>query len=1150
MSKKIFKFILSLALLLPMLTAYAPMEVRGDVPDPTVSVTVISVTQDSAFIDVTTNLDGASFVGGTLTLNPGGHSAAITSASFSHNFTGLPSNQSFTVNAVVSIDDGSGPRNIHSNNATGSTEAPAAPTVTTGVPTSSGNAVNATGTTTGNVGDVSERGFVFSHTNQNLSTASGQHDHIAIANVSNNFSATWTPPNTNWTTVHVRAYARVTGLAVQYGAPQTLTRTLTTAPAMTVAANAVSGITTTAANIAVNVTNLGSPPITRRGVVVATSNANAVIGGTNAIVREQTTGLSTGTLTHNFTGLVANQQYHFRAFVQVGDQPIIYYPATNAAARTFMTQALSGGIGNTFGTTSHLNLQATSATVRVNISGIGTVGNNLRPNQRGVVFSTTQSTDAGLRNGQSGVIRSTEQNIPTGTGSNVIGNFDFNLTGLQSGTTYWARGYVRNGTNVAYSPNIISFTTHAGTGITFGNLSNTDAIRSVASTTATIRVNITNVGNPRGTNRGVVWSTTQSSDSGLRNGQSGVHRAGEVQIPTSGTQTGSFDYNLTGLQANTTYWVRGYVRHNNNVTYDSQIRTFTTQSGTGHALTSAAATNLATNSASVVINISNLGGGITGHGVVWSTNQNNALTVGASGSSHVISDANLTGTGNRTHILRNLQPNTTYHYRGFVRHGTGNNATFTYDGTRRSFTTPSAGNLAQATTGTAVRVSETGIDVPITVARPTTNTAANQTATERGVVFSSTVSDPRLGENGVQVQRSGSGTGNVTVTLRNLTAGTAYYVRAYAINSNGVSYGNVVPIQGQNLITTNAVTNFTATTAVLGGNVPSNVSNITARGVVFSRTNNMPTVADTRLNSNVTTAGSFTVNATGLETGVRYYVRAFIRTSSGYSYGNVVNFTTGNNVPVTVELRTSDGWRISRQTINAAIGSTIGENALTMPTGYILTGTFSHTVTAANTTATANVRRLQQGPYLEGASGFRFEPERAITRIEVARMIHALRGNANAGAGMEFADMPSNLTDLSALRFVSEMGFMVGDAHSGNLRSFRPNDPISRAEVVTILSNVYGFNATAVTSLPFHDVPQSHWGVRYIAAAYRYQTVVGFPDGTFRPNNNMTRAEALAVFARAEGIEHADPLGSTQFVDVSTAHWAYDLIMSAAVPRQ
>lgn len=140
-----------------------------------------------------------------------------------------------------------------------------------------------------------------------------------------------------------------------------------------------------------------------------------------------------------------------------------------------------------------------------------------------------------------------------------------------------------------------------------------------------------------------------------------------------------------------------------------------------------------------------------------------------------------------------------------------------------------------------------------------------------------------------------SGLGTFTSNLTQLTPGTLYYVRAYAINSAGTGYGNQTSFTtlsvGVPVLTTVEVTNITIITAVSGGNITDdNGSTITARGVCWS-TSEIPTTSDSKTTDGSGT-GSFTSNITGLNAGMTYYIRAYATNSAGTVYGNQRSFTT------------------------------------------------------------------------------------------------------------------------------------------------------------------------------------------------------------------------------------------------------------------
>ncbi len=169
--------------------------------------------------------------------------------------------------------------------------------------------------------------------------------------------------------------------------------------------------------------------------------------------------------------------------------------------------------------------------------------------------------------------------------------------------------------------------------------------------------------------------------------------------------------------------------------------------------------------------------------------------------------------------------------------------------------------------------------------------------TVRGVCWSTSSAPTIAGSH----TTDGTGTGSFSSSITGLTANTPYFVRAYAKNSVGTTYGNEVtfttPINlNSPTLTTTALTNISQTTATSGGNVTSQGSSaVTARGVCWS-TLSAPTIAGSHT-SDGTGTGSFTSSLTGLTANTPYFVRAYATNSVGTSYGNEVTFTTTANFP-------------------------------------------------------------------------------------------------------------------------------------------------------------------------------------------------------------------------------------------------------------
>lgn len=163
--------------------------------------------------------------------------------------------------------------------------------------------------------------------------------------------------------------------------------------------------------------------------------------------------------------------------------------------------------------------------------------------------------------------------------------------------------------------------------------------------------------------------------------------------------------------------------------------------------------------------------------------------------------------------------------------------------------------------------------------------------TERGVCWN-TSGTPTTADD---KEESGTGTGSFVASMTGLDADTEYYVRAYAINSEGTSYGSEVTFTsdspGVPVVTTQAVDTITGTSAIGHGTVTSDGGNtVTERGVCWNTTGS-PTTADDKATSG-TGVGAYSPDIIGLSPGIFYYVRSYAINSVNTVYGEQVSFTS------------------------------------------------------------------------------------------------------------------------------------------------------------------------------------------------------------------------------------------------------------------
>ncbi|MFC1540675.1 S-layer homology domain-containing protein, partial [Candidatus Margulisiibacteriota bacterium] len=120
--------------------------------------------------------------------------------------------------------------------------------------------------------------------------------------------------------------------------------------------------------------------------------------------------------------------------------------------------------------------------------------------------------------------------------------------------------------------------------------------------------------------------------------------------------------------------------------------------------------------------------------------------------------------------------------------------------------------------------------------------------------------------------------------------------------------------------------------------------------------------------------------------------------------------------------------------------------------------------------------------------------------------------------------------------------------------TFVPGGNITRAEMCTLLmkTKLLGDKLAGKAKgkdedegqATFGDVSVKHWAAPYVKMASDLGVVLGYPDGTFRPKNNITRAEGVAMIARFAGI--SQEAWANQFTDVPATHWAAEIIAGAS----
>jgi uncharacterized protein (TIGR02145 family) len=418
----------------------------------------------------------------------------------------------------------------------------------------------------------------------------------------------------------------------------------------------------------------------------------------------------------------------------------------------------------------------------------------------------------------------------------------------------WMRALDYNGDDLYVNDAIkrVGFSVRCLKGIDISTLTTTP-IYNITGIAAVGGGNVTSDGGSPVTQRGVCWSISSNPTI------AGDHTS-------DGSGTGPFISNLTGLIPNTLYFVRAYATNSAGTSYGNQL-TFTSIANLPIIVTNDVTDITQISALSGGNIISDAGSAVIFRGVCWSFS-----------SEPTISDDHTTdgnGMGNFVSNLTGLTTNTHYYLRAYAvnANGTayGNEISFF---TLPNVTTTPLSSITQTTARSGGEITFGG----------------GSTITERGVCWS-TIQNPTTADNHTS---DGTGTGIYTSYLTGLTGNTVYYVRAYATNGSGTTYGsqfNFITAPLLTDLTTSPVINITMTSAKSGGNITSSGgANVTARGVCWSTTAS-PTIADSHT-SNGSGIGTFVSNLAGLAPNTFYYARAYATNSAGTAYGNEITFTT------------------------------------------------------------------------------------------------------------------------------------------------------------------------------------------------------------------------------------------------------------------
>lgn len=552
---------------------------------------------------------------------------------------------------------------------------------------------------------------------------------------------------------------------------------------------------------------------------------------------------------------------------------------------------------------------------------------------------------------------------------------------------------------------------------------------------------VTSDGGAAVSERGVCWSTTQNPT--IDNERS-----------SNGSGMGSYSSNIANLTENTTYYVRAYAINSAGTSYGDELSFMTLKSIGLPVVMTSEVTEITQTSAKCLSEITSDGGAeVTARGICWSTSQNPTLE-----NEHTIDSV---GTGVFSSSMTALTPNTKYYVRAYATNSEGTNY-----GNEIVFTTLIDTELAVVTTSAVTEITQTSA-----IGGGEVVSDGDAEVTARGICWS-TSQNPTIDN---EHTSDGNGIGIYQSVMEGLAPNTTYYVRAYATNDKGTSYGeekSFTTSANTELpsVTTSMATEITETSAISGGAVTDDGgTEVVARGVCWSTSQN-PTI-DNEHTSDGVGMGDYQSFMTDLMPNTMYFVRAYATNEEGTAYGEEISFTT----LASAELPTVTTTDVTDITQTSAVsGGQISDDG-------------GAEVTARGVCWSINPNPTIDNEYTSDGSGM--GDYQSVMNNLVPNTTYYVRAYATNNVGTAYGDELSFTTlddgtingyeyvDLGLPSGVKWATMNVGAAsHEESGEYFAWGEIAPKAEYTEANCTSYGLNMEDVSGNPERDAATALWG--------------------------------------------------------------------------
>lgn len=332
----------------------------------------------------------------------------------------------------------------------------------------------------------------------------------------------------------VRSYAKNEG-GIAYS-EKTVEFTLNgTAPVVSVGKTTDINLTALSAILHGNLESLGSPAATEKGFVYSSVNKTP----TENDILVKVAGTEVGSYYTSISQLEMSKTYYVRAYAK-NEAGIAYSSGTES----FSTNPSAPSVS--MRSVTNVNLGQRTALFQAYVESVG----NPPYKEKGFVYSSTNNSP-------------TLNDTFVKVSGNENGNYETTVSNLTLGKKYYVRAYATNAAGTSYSSNIQEFNTNTTSpSVSMLSVSNIN----LDSKTAVYKGSINAIGDPALSEKGFVYSTTNNKPT-----------LNDLSIKVAGTDAGSFEATVTGLDLEKSYYVRAYATNAGGTVYSDEVSNFSTE---------------------------------------------------------------------------------------------------------------------------------------------------------------------------------------------------------------------------------------------------------------------------------------------------------------------------------------------------------------------------------------------------------------------------------------------------------------------------------------------------------------------------------------------------------------------------------------------